>query len=136
MAVGLIIAGLSLSGCSDKAETRTSKVEPAHVEDIEGKDVKLVVLTERAIERLDIKTVPVSGAGAGMTLPYAAVIYDEIGGTWAYTSPKAKHFVRHSITVDRIEGDLALLSAGPPAGTKVVTVGAAELLGTEFDIGH
>ena len=136
MAVILMIGGLSLSGCSDKAETRTSKVEPAHVEDIEGKDVKLVVLTERAIERLDIKTVPVNGAGAGMTLPYAAVIYDEIGGTWVYTSPEARHFVRHSITVDRIEGDRALLSAGPPAGTKVVTVGAAELLGAEFEIGH
>jgi hypothetical protein len=29
---------------------------------------------------------------------------------------------------------VALLSAGPPAGTQVVTVGAAELLGTEYNI--
>jgi len=136
MAVILMIGGLSLLGCSEKAETRTSKVKPARVEHVEGKDVKLVVLTERALERLDIKTVPVRGAGEGVVVPYAAVIYDEMGATWVYMSPEDRQFVRHPITVDRIEGELALLLAGPPAGSKVVTVGAAELLGAEFDIGH
>ena len=30
------------------------------------------------------------------------------------------------------EGDLTVLSHGPPSGAAVVTVGAAELLGIEF----
>jgi hypothetical protein len=44
-------------------------------------------------------------------------------------------FVRHSISIDQINGNQAVLSAGPPSGTAVVTVGAAELFGTEVGIG-
>jgi len=44
-------------------------------------------------------------------------------------------FVRHAITVDRIEADRAVLSAGPPIGTLVVTVGVAELWGIETGVG-
>ena len=32
--------------------------------------------------------------------------------------------------------DLAVLTGGPAAGTAVVSVGAAELYGTEFGVGH
>jgi hypothetical protein len=45
-------------------------------------------------------------------------------------------FVRSPITVVTIEGNRAVLSAGPAAGTQVVTVGAAELLGTEYEVGE
>jgi hypothetical protein len=34
--------------------------------------------------------------------------------------------------VERVVGDLAVLSDGPPVGTPVVTVGAALLYGTEI----
>ena len=37
---------------------------------------------------------------------------------------------------DSIQGDLAVLAAGPPVGATVVTAGAAELFGTEFGVGH
>jgi len=30
-----------------------------------------------------------------------------------------------------VSGDMAVLQSGPPAGTQVVTTGAAELLGSE-----
>jgi hypothetical protein len=46
----------------------------------------------------------------------------------------AKTYERKPITVTEIDGTTALLSAGPAVGTAVVTVGAAELLGTEYDI--
>jgi hypothetical protein len=42
--------------------------------------------------------------------------------------------VRRPITVTVIRGDVALLSTGPPVGARVVTVGTAELLGTEYNI--
>ena len=45
-------------------------------------------------------------------------------------------YVRAPIDVIRIDGDRALLSDGPPLGTEVVTVGAAELLGTEYEVGE
>jgi hypothetical protein len=31
---------------------------------------------------------------------------------------------------------VAVLSSGPPVGTRIVTVGVAELFGTEFGVGH
>jgi hypothetical protein len=46
----------------------------------------------------------------------------------------ADTYQRKPITVTGIDGAVALLSTGPPAGTQVVTVGAAELLGTEYNI--
>jgi hypothetical protein len=67
--------------------------------------------------------------------PYAAVLYDARGNTWAYTTPKPLTFVRQAIHIDYIEGDLAVLSDGPPSGTEVVIVGAAELFGAETGIG-
>jgi len=56
--VVLIIAGLPLSASSDTA----SKGGPARVEPIPGTDVKRVVLTEKAAERLGIETAPVRDA--------------------------------------------------------------------------
>ena len=62
----------------------------------------------------------------------SSVLYDAKGKTWVYTSPEPMVFVRHAITVDHIDGDRVVLSDGPAPGTAVVTVGAAELLGTEY----
>jgi hypothetical protein len=47
-------------------------------------------------------------------------------------------FLRAHVVVDRIEGDLVMLSGGLAPGTEVVTVGAAEVYGAELGIagGH
>jgi hypothetical protein len=73
--------------------------------------------------------------GVVKIVPYAAVLYDAPGNTWVYTTPNPLTFVRHVIHIDYIEGDLAVLSDGPPSGTEVVIVGAAELFGAETGIG-
>ena len=70
-----------------------------------------------------------------MTIPYAAVVYDADGKTWAYVNSQPLVYERAEITVDEIEGETARLSAGPPAGTQVVTTGAAELYGAEIGVG-
>lgn len=69
-------------------------------------------------------------------VPYSAVLYDVDGNTWVYKSPEPFTFVRHQVEVDYIEGDVAVLLDGPATGSEVVTVGVAELLGTEYKIGH
>jgi hypothetical protein len=69
-------------------------------------------------------------------VPYAALIYTPDGRAWVYTSEKPLEFVRHPVRVGEIRGDSAHLEAGPAAGVSVVTVGAAELLGTEFGVDH
>jgi hypothetical protein len=66
------------------------------------------------------------------TVPYAAVIYDSKGVAWVYTNPEPLSFVRHRATIDFIEGDVAVLTDGPPLGTKVVMEGASELYGAEL----
>lgn len=67
-------------------------------------------------------------------VPYAAVLYGVNGETWVYTSPEPLQFIRSPITIDYIEGDLAVLSEGPEVGTAVVRLGAAELFGTETGV--
>ena len=77
-----------------------------------------------------------AGSGAlRQVVPFSSVIYDPTGKTWVYTNPESRVYVRHLITVDYIEGDNAVLWAGPPAGTAIVAVGAAELFGLEVGIG-
>jgi len=76
------------------------------------------------------------GSGARhKVIPYAAVIYDQSGATWAYTNPESLVFIRQPIVIDYIEGDRAVLSDGPAAGAAVVTVGGAELFGAETGVG-
>ncbi len=69
-------------------------------------------------------------------VPFAAVLYDMHGKSWVYTSPTPRTYVRHQISVDYIDGDLAVLSDGPPADSAVVTVGASLLLGSELGFGN
>ena len=71
----------------------------------------------------------------GTAIPYSALVYDKAGKTWVYTNPQGRDYVRQAIEVQRIEGDLAYLSSGPPVGTAVVTVGTAELWGVDTGVG-
>jgi hypothetical protein len=131
----LILAALAASACQDTSEeAAASKNEPAKVEPVAGTDLNRIILTAEAAERLDIQTVPVRTVEGETVVPYSAVVYEPDGETWTYTRPEALTFVRHSITIDRIAGDEAFLSAGPEPGTEVVTVGVAELYGTELGV--
>ena len=146
-AVGLAVSFI-LDDFSPSKAVRTGSepqvhgdTQPAHVSPIPGTQLSRVSLTERAAERLAIATDTVrattgSQAGSSQTvIPYGAIIYDAEGATWTYTNPEPLVYVRHSITIHHIDQEVALLSAGPPVGTRVVTTGAAELFGAEFGIG-
>jgi hypothetical protein len=135
-----IAVGIVLAGSRDSPTVNASAHGPATVEPIAGTDLSRVTLSARAAERLAVATVPVRRAaagGAGSTvIPYSAVLYDEHGKTFAYTSPEPLVFVRAPIAIQAIEGAEALLRSGPAPGTAVVSVGAAELFGAEFGVDH
>jgi hypothetical protein len=131
-----VVAVLALAACGGGAGEEATEA-PASVAAIPGSALKRVTLTEAAARRLGIETARVERSGAaGTAMPYAAVLYDLAGDTWAFTNPTGLVYVRAHIAVDRIDGKTAFLSAGPPAGTAVVTVGAAELLGAEIGVGE
>jgi hypothetical protein len=135
----LIVAGMQLAACGQTQSAAANKLKAANVEKIEGTELTRVVLTEKAAERLAIKTSTVReeqvNGAQRKVVPYAAVIYGLKGETWTYTNPQPLTFVRQPITVDYIEGDKVVLLDGPDVGTAVVTAGAPELYGTDTGIG-
>jgi hypothetical protein len=137
----LIAAGAWLSACgegSGEADSgyKEAEYESAELEPIKGTDVKRVVFSAEGAKRVGIQTAAIRQNGQGKVIPYAALIYDPEGNTFAYTSPEPLVYVREKVDVDHVDGDRVVLSGGPPLGTKVVTVGAAEVYGTEFEVAH
>jgi hypothetical protein len=133
----LAMAILQFWGCQKHEAHHTE--HPSEVEEIEGSEFSRVVLTEKAIERIDLQTSVVSeirNSEPRLIVPYSSIIYGPEGQTWLYTSPEPRTFVRYTIDIDYIVGDQVFLKVGPPVGTTVVTVGVAELYGTEFKVGH
>jgi hypothetical protein len=136
----LLLATLSVAGCQGGDEDAAAADEPAKVEPVEGSDgLFRVTLTAQAAERIDLQTAVVRTESEGATeraiVPYSAIVYETDGETWVYASTDDLSFVREHVRVQEIDGDRAVLSEGPPAGTEVVTVGVAELFGAEHGIG-
>ena len=131
----LAVACLSLAACADKPATNNGAGDAATIKDIAGSKLKLVTLTATAAKRLDLQTGRVRARGATTQIPYSAVLYDPNGHTWAFAKRASRTFVREPISVATIDGGVASLTAGPPVGTEVVTVGAEELYGAEIGVG-
>ena len=77
-------------------------------------------------------TLPFSGNSTGFLIPFSAIVYDIHGGTWVYTNPSTNVYVRERVEIQTVIDNKAVMTRGPKPGTKIVTVGAAELFGTEF----
>jgi hypothetical protein len=136
----LITGVVALSACGEASsgydyETASHHV-PAKLEPIKGTDVQRVVFDAEAAKRVGLKTAPIRQDGQETVLPYDAVIYGADGKTYTYTAPEPLTYVRQEIDIDHVTGDSVMLSDGPPTGTEVVTVGAAEVYGTEFEVAH
>jgi hypothetical protein len=137
VAAGLVVIGaMSLSACKEVEEESAAGYEPAKLEPIKGKgeEFQRVTFTEEGARRVDLQTDKVTRSGKHKVIPYEALIYNDEAKTFVYTSPKPLSYERVPITVHRVEDDRVLLSKGPAPGTKVVTVGATEVYGTELDI--
>jgi len=94
---------------------------------VRGKDHGLTVNNRVRVE------LQLSGSNEKQkVVPYGAVHYDAKGDAWVYVNTKPLVFERRRVRVERVVGDLAVLSDGPPVGTQVVTVGASLLHGAEI----
>jgi hypothetical protein len=136
-----IMISLTFWACQNHDEQHHTE-HPANVEKIEGSELSRITLSEKAVERLDLKTDTVREVQVKRSnkprkvVPYSSLIYDPQGNTWIYTSPQTRTFIRHKVDVDYIEDDLVVLNDGPSLGTVVASVAVAELYGTEFGVGH
>ena len=75
-------------------------------------------------------------SGEHLVVPWSAVLQDVHGGSWVYVRSSSGVYVRTRVELQRVLGDVAVLARGPESGTHVVTVGVAELAGTEFGVAH
>jgi hypothetical protein len=138
--LGMMVSVLPLAACSQHDSHAAHAEHPAQVDKIEGSELSRVTLTEKAAERIDLKTTAIGEQDVDGTLrkvvPYSSLIYDPKGRTWIYTSPQPRTFVRQQVEVDRIDGDQVFLADGPAAGTQIASMGVAEIYGAETGVGH
>lgn len=127
--------GVGLVACSTTPDY--VYVAPASVEEVSD-GLWEVTLTEGGAERTGIELgaveMSIIDGAEQLVIPYSAVMYHFDGSVWTY-SGDGLTFVRLPIEIARIADGVAVLASGPPVGTPVVTVGAAELYGVEFGIG-
>ena len=131
----LIFGVMQFTACQSHHEGHHAE-HPAEVEEIPGSNLKKVTLTEKAIQRIDLKTDKVREQQGKKVVPYSSLIYDPKGETWVYINTGNRSYMRHKVVVDYIDGNLAYLKEGPSVGTVVASVAVAELYGTEFAVGH
>ncbi|MCB9753016.1 MAG: efflux RND transporter periplasmic adaptor subunit [Myxococcales bacterium] len=81
-------------------------------------------------------SVPLRRAEHLTAVPYSAVFYDAGGSAWVYACDGERVYRRARVELERRDGDAAVLRRGPDVGACVVSVGAAELYGAEFEPGH
>lgn len=131
--VAVALGTLPVAGCTaSDAEVHTPVPAVEIVDGADDKAPKTLTLTADAVRRLELLTVTVEDAGS---IPYSAVVYDKTGAPWVYSNPQERTFIRVPVTIDRVEGDAALLSAGPAAGTRIVTRASIKLYGAENGVG-
>ena len=128
----VIVSVLSLSACAPAAAPE-EEIKPVTLKPITGTDLNRLTLTEDAAKRLDVQTAEVHEADGKMVVPYASILYEANGNAWVYVNVAPLVYVRQAIVIDSINGDEAILSKGPDSGSTVVTVGAAELYGSESE---
>jgi len=134
--IAVAVALLPLAGCGKGAEKSAVAMPPARIEPTSESGIRRITLTELAAKRIGIEVGQVTAAEGRLQVPYSALLYDTTGGEWVYVNPEGKVYKRAAVKVDRIDGNTMYLLKGPDPGTNVVTVGAAELYGAEFEVGH
>jgi hypothetical protein len=134
----LAAACLLLSACAGAVEADSYVIEhePAKVVHPKGEEQVQVVLENSAAERLRVETTEVGRLADRLVVPRSALFVGTDGTWWVFTNPEPLTYVRHEVVLDREHDGTAILASGPPAGTRVVTQGVAEIAGVEEGVGH
>lgn len=91
----------------------------------------VLVPGERVIVEL-----PLRSQVEARVLPYSALVYDAQGTAWVYGCAGENAFRRERIDPIRRSGDQLVFARGPALGACVLSTGASEVFGSEFEPGH
>lgn len=131
----LLLATTALAACGTAQGEEVEETPVVQIEDSGTAGLSRVTLSDIGAKRIGLELADVKAGADGLEIPYASVLYDPDGGTWAFVSADPNVYVRQAIVIDHIEGDTAYLTDGPAAGTHVVATGANELYGAEIGVG-
>jgi hypothetical protein len=128
------IAVATSAGCAEIESVTAEPYEPAALESTGPDKPARIILTDEAVDRVALQTTEVKPLGKELTVDHAALVFDKAGKPWVFTVVGPRTYLRAAIGIEEVQNNLVILSAGPPAGTQVVTVGAIELWGAELGI--
>jgi hypothetical protein len=128
------IAVATSAGCAEIESVTAEPYEPAALESTGPDKPARIILTDEAVDRVALQTTEVKPLGKELTVDHAALVFDKAGKPWVFTVVGPRTYARAAIGIKEVQDNLVILSAGPPAGTQVVTVGAIELWGAELGI--
>jgi hypothetical protein len=128
------VAVATSAGCAEIESVTAEPYEPAALESTGPDKPARVILTEEAVDRVALQTTEVKALGKDLTVDHAALVFDKAGKPWVFSVVGPRTYIRATVTIKEVEDNVVTLSAGPPAGTQVVTVGAIELWGAELGI--
>jgi hypothetical protein len=128
------IAVATSAGCAEIESVTAEPYEPAALESTGPDKPARIILTDEAVDRVALQTTEVKNLGKDLTVDHAALVFDKAGKPWLFTVVGPRTYVRAAVTIKEVQDNVMTLSAGPPAGTQVVTVGAIELWGAELGI--
>jgi hypothetical protein len=130
----LVLATAALGACGSSSSGQ--EAVPAKLTKVAGQ--QRITLTQQASRRVGLRTVaaqPQRQGGRTVTvIPYSALEYEANGTPYAYVQLGPLVFSRRTLTLDHVDASNAFISAGVPAGTRVVDVGADELRGVEIGV--
>jgi hypothetical protein len=128
------IAVATSAGCAEIESVTAEPYEPAALESTGPDKPARITLTDEAVDRVALQTTEVKTLGKDLTVDHAALVFDKAGKPWVFTVVGPRTYVRAAISIKETQDGLVIMSAGPPVGTQVVTVGAIELWGAELGI--
>jgi hypothetical protein len=128
------VAIATSAGCAEIESVTAEPYEPAALESTGPDKPARVILTQEAVDRVALQTIEVKALGKDLTVDHAALVFDKAGKPWVFSVVGPRTYVRAAVTIKEVQDNEVTLSAGPPAGTQVVTVGAIELWGAELGI--
>jgi hypothetical protein len=128
------VAVATSAGCAEIESVTAEPYEPAALESTGPDKPARVILTEEAVDRVALQTTEVKALGKELTVDHAALVFDKAGKPWVFSVVGPRTYIRATVTIKEVQDNVVTLSAGPPPGTQVVTVGAIELWGAELGI--